>query len=142
MKLARSEEDFLKDLTARSKQYAAMSASGERSEEFVALEMLAAIASGFHGGLEPMTVISALASKGWREDTVPVPREFILAIAAAYIDYSFNHNGRTFGECLGIEGGGQGAAKEIKKQRTRDRNQGLANRVVKLLIWSDRKKLE
>lgn len=136
MTITNDEKRFLAKLNARSRQLAEMATNGERSKEFVALEILMSMYSAYADNLEPSKVVAALAVPQWRADVVPVPRHLLSLVANAYADYTFQDNGRTFGECLGIEGGGQGKSRETTKQGVRDRNQALANRVNTLRLWA------
>ncbi len=136
MKLSRSDKHFYKELQSRSIQLAKLANKGERAPEFVALEILTSLFSGYQGGLQHRDVIDALGVREWREQTVPVPYDLLRLIVESWFSYRNQDNNKTFGECLGIEGGGQGRQRAANKQDVRDRNQSLANRVTITLLMA------
>ena len=63
---------------------------------------------------EKVQITSAFPAE-WRADTLPVPRELLRPIVSAWIQYKTAPTGKTFGECMSLEGGGQGSPPPTKR---------------------------
>lgn len=74
--------------------------------------------------------LKAIWPESWGTDEVAVPAKLLNALSAAWVKYKEDVSGRTFGEVLGLEGGGQGKKRSVSLQITRDKDRRLANEVV------------
>jgi hypothetical protein len=106
------------------------------SREYIALDLLQSVFSAYEASAPSERVLNALPVAAWREDTVPVPRAWVRALADAWGRYKAaqsENGGRTLGECFGIEGGA-GRSPTAKTERTRAKNQRMSNKASVLIL--------
>jgi hypothetical protein len=56
----------------------------------------------------------------WGDQAVAVPYPLLKALADAWVEYQEAPSGKSFGEVLGIEGGGQGKSRTRERRKARD----------------------
>ncbi len=82
---------------------------GKLNTEVVALETLLSVFSTLaDDGRTHSDIKSAYPLESWQEETVEVPAELLRPLVQAWVKYKDSGPQKTFGECLGTEGGGQG----------------------------------
>lgn len=73
----------------------------------------------------------------WGNGEITVPATLLIELSAAWIKYKEDVPGRTFGEVLDLEGGGQGKKRAVSAQITRDKHRQLANEVILIYVTLD-----
>lgn len=99
-------------------------------KEVVAFETIQSISQAMEGGLTHEEMLDSYPVKCWKEDTVTLPKALLRPIVEAWIAYKAAPSGKTLGECLNVEGGGQGKPPFKKKLEKINRDTNLANEVV------------
>jgi hypothetical protein len=104
--------------------------SGELCDEIVALEVLMSIFDARTHGVDHDDLEEMYHRIDWREHTITIPMELLRPIAFAWQKYRGAPSGTTIGECLNLEGGGQGSHRQRSKLETINQHIGYANAVV------------
>ena len=107
----------------------------ELSTAYIALDALAALIGGRVEGYSDEE-LRACWPETWGPQEVMVPASFLQVLGQAWVEYKNNEVGRTFGETLGLEGGGQGRKRSIAAQKTRDLHRIYAREVLILYTGS------
>jgi hypothetical protein len=118
-------------LRNRFLQYEDLRQANEIPCSYIALEALASLLGGRQEGYSDAD-LQCYWPEAWGTATVAVPASLLDVIAQAWIEYKKGEKGRTFGEVLGIEGGGKGFKRAVSAQRKRDEHR-LYGREVALL---------
>lgn len=105
-----------------------MREAGTLNTRFIALEALGALASARESG-RPEEALRSCWPKDWGDNTLNVPLSLLLALRDGWTDYKNAYSGKSLGEALKIEGGGQGAQPMKVKLANIDRARALANAV-------------
>tara|TARA_R110002167_G_scaffold366444_2_gene597249 strand:- start:112941 stop:113459 length:519 start_codon:yes stop_codon:yes gene_type:complete len=101
---------------------------GVLNTPFIALEALGALSGAMLSG-RAEAEMQTTWPKEWGNETITLPLSLILALRSGWDDYRQAPTGRSFGEALQIEGGGQGNHSMKAKLATIDRARGLANQI-------------
>lgn len=103
---------------------------GEIPRAAISLDMMSSAFSAFEVGLEHQDISEGYPVRGWREDTVEVPRAWVRELVTGWRGYKDAPFGTTFGEALKLEGGGQGKSPVRRKFAKLKKSQNLSNAVV------------
>lgn len=96
---------FVERLRARIES---LTEDGRFVKELIALEALESIMSAQVCGVSHDELKGAYPVEAWQRETVTVPADLLRVILDGWRAYKGAGAGRTFGECLSLEGGGQG----------------------------------
>jgi hypothetical protein len=102
---------------------------------YIALDALAALIGGRLEGYSDAD-LKGCWPEAWGSQEVMVPASFLKMLGLAWIEYKENQTGRTLGEVLELEGGGQGRQRSIAAQKTRDLHTKFAREVLVLYTGS------
>lgn len=94
----------------------------QTEKTYIALEAITAFCGGRGSGYSDDDLRAAWP-QAWGETSVEIPFVLLKELADAWVEYQVAPPGKTFGEVLGIEGGGQG------KQKTRDRRKVIDTQI-------------
>ncbi len=101
--------DFLISVNDRTNCLLEEIRDGKLNNEILALETLLSVFSTLaDDGRTHSDIKSAYPLESWQEETVEVPAELLRPLVQAWVKYKDSGPQKTFGECLGTEGGGQG----------------------------------
>jgi hypothetical protein len=100
----------------------------ELNTPFIALEALGALAGGKKAGVSEEDLQSCWP-KEWGDETITVPLSLVSALRDGWHDYKTAPSGKSLGEALKIEGGGQGRKPMKARLETIDRARKLARAV-------------
>lgn len=130
--LARFSKRNDRDLFAlrnRFLQYEDLHKDNEITRSYIALEAMTALLGGRLEGYSDADM-QGYWPEAWGAATVALPASLVKEIAKAWMEYKQDEKGRTFGEALGLEGGGQGRQRAITAQRKRDQLRHYAREVI------------
>ena len=118
----------LLQLAFRLEIFEALRKNRELNTPFIALEALGAFAGAKAAGRTEKDLQSCWPEE-WGTETITVPLSLLLALRDGWNDYKFAPPGKSLGEALKIEGGGQGRPPMRERLKTIDRDRALANAV-------------
>lgn len=95
----------------------------------IALEAISALMGARLEGVSD-DQLRACWPESWQAAEIRLPASLVLCLSQCWLEYTKDTPGRTFGEVLGIEGGGQGSQRTIKAQKKRDQDRRFAREVV------------
>ena len=101
----------------------------EIPNSYIAFEGIAALLGGRIEGYSDDELRPSWP-ESWGSGEVTVPATLLNALSGAWLEYKKDVPGRTFGEVLGLEGGGQGRQRSVSRQITRDKRRQLGNEVA------------
>ena len=104
--------------------------AGDLPKEAIAFETILSAFGASEGGLDHSAIKAAYPIQSWREETITLPKALIRVIVEAWVRYKSAPQGKTLGECMNLEGGGQGnhPAKERIEQLNKEAR--LSNEVL------------
>ena len=130
----KAEQDLkLFALRSRFAEFEELRRSGNLPTSFIAFEGLSALLGARLSGYSDAD-IRACWPEDWGGGEVTVPAAFLQVLGAAWLTYKEDVPGKTFGEILRLEGGGQGRKRVVSVQKTRDRHHRLGTEVALLYI--------
>ena len=128
----KAEQDLkLFGLRSRFAEFEELRRSGNLPTSFIAFEGLSALLGARLSGYSDAD-IRACWPEDWGGGEVTVPAAFLQVLGAAWLTYKEDVPGKTFGEILRLEGGGQGRKRVVSVQKTRDRHHRLGTEVALL----------
>lgn len=139
-KVARADrrEVFLETLFNRSEILMAEMKADTIPKEVVALETLQSALSFFAAGHAHSDIVRAYPAISWREDTVTVPLAFVRVLVDGWAKFKMAGPGATIGECLHLEGGGQGSHNAREKLRHINKELRLSNASLVLYLEGEK----
>lgn len=93
--------------------------AGRIEKTFIAFEALTAFCGGRDSGYSDNDLRKAWLPE-WGTESVVVPYALLTELALAWVEYHKAPSGKSFGETLGIEGGGQGKSPSREKSKAND----------------------
>ena len=130
----KAEQDLkLFALRSRFAEFEELRRSGNLPTSFIAFEGLSALLGARLSGYSDAD-IRACWPEEWGGGEVTVPAAFLQVLGAAWLTYKEDVPGKTFGEILRLEGGGQGRKRVVSVQKTRDRHHRIGTEVALLYI--------
>lgn len=102
--------------------------AGTLNTRFIALEALGALAGARHAGRTDEILKSCWPAE-WGTETMTVPLSLLLALRDGWLDYMAAPPGKSLGEALKIEGGGQGRKPMKARLKAVDQTKELARAV-------------
>lgn len=118
----------LLQLAFRLEVFESLRKNCELNTPFIALEALGAFAGAKAAGRTEKDLQSCWPEE-WGTETITVPLSLLLALRDGWNDYKVAPPGKSLGEALKIEGGGQGSQPMKGRLKTIDRDRALANAV-------------
>ena len=132
------DTDFLEAFFYRAVSLIDEMEEGHIPREVVALECILSAFSFLDDGKTHDEIKHAYPIEAWREDTVTVPAAWLRVIAEGWLKYRQAPSGKTFGEVMNLEGGGQGAPRLKAAVERLNRETRLSNLVlVEWLVGND-----
>lgn len=130
MRKFEDEDDFLRALSARARQFADRVESGDLEKGFANFELLASIFSAHEGAIDKERLAACYPVQAWREDRVEVPRALLRELVEAWCRYRTSVDKTTLERELGIAAKVARGSPAKRVQATRDRHQRLSNLAV------------
>ena len=127
---------FIEQLFNRTSKLIAAIEDDKLPKELVALEVIQSAFSAFEAGKEHADFQAGYPVLAWREDVVSIPRALLRPLVEAWAKYKASPSGTTFGECLNIEGGGQGKQPALSTLKALNKQAKLSNEVMREYLIS------
>ncbi|MGR3499464.1 MAG: hypothetical protein ACU0E9_11280 [Limimaricola soesokkakensis] len=132
------ESEMLAFLERLRNRTARLQADHQFAEALVALEVLESAFSALDQGVPHSELKAGYTVQGWQENTVEIPADLLRILVRGWQKYKASDAGYTFGETLGLEGGGgqgQKPQKTLLKQFNRERT--LSNEALIEYLHTD-----
>lgn len=116
-------------LQTRFAEYEALVKNGGLPASFVAIDVLVALLGARMEGYSDSD-LRACWPEAWGNGELTIPAALLREIGQAWLVYKDDTLGKTFGEVLGLEGGGQGYKRAVSRQRKRDQRRLFGHQVA------------